>query len=72
MKRAGTLREIQKAEQQSCQLSSFWDYTSEGSGNDSKADLVAWRVIFTAKDPHFCWVTFRGSELGTNWVCWVL
>lgn len=69
MKRAGTLREIQKAEEQSCQLSNFWDYTSEGSEQDSKADLLAMTVIVTAWDPHFYWVTFRGSQIGTNWVC---
>lgn len=27
------------------------------------------RVIFTAGNPHFYWVTFRGSQMGTNWVC---
>lgn len=69
MKRAGTLREIQKAEEQSCQLSNFWDYTSEASEQDSKADLLAMTVIVTGWDPHFYWVTFRGSQIGTNWVC---
>lgn len=69
MKRARTLREIQKAEQQSCQLNCFWDYPSEGSEQDSKADLLARTVIFTAWDSHFYWVTVKGSQMGTNWGC---